>query len=281
MTYQRLLTTIFASLTLSGSGILRVSAQLPTVDKKPWQGYYTAFANKHYQFTVTSDGKITLTPIGDKGEPVAQKMTIPIDVTIQAISPDGKVTNKKIKMESLQPTEPATNKLVKTGFTGKITGDSSFEVIIEQQRNVISIGGRMLDTGTFKKNPLRFSIQVKFPDPYLYAIKTGRKEEKAFEKTIDKDRIDIKWTDGKRKKFKLVEKADAITKESNGTGITSAEIDINSYKGKKFEFVSSPNSSMTFSNDQPTPLHYGFTIVWTSDSDKDPEGKARLSFEVK
>lgn len=281
MIYQRLLTTILVLLTLSGCGILRVSAQLPTVEKQPWQGYYAAFANKHFQFTVTSDGQIKLTPIGDGGESVAQKMNIPIDITIQEISPDGKVTNKKIKLESLQPAESATNKLVKAGFTGKVTGDASFEVVIEQQRNVISIGGRMLDPGTLKKNPLRFSIHVKFPDPYLNAIKTGKKEGKAFGKIIDKDRVDLKWADGKRKKAKLDENVEAIAKESNGAGITSAEIDISSYKGKKFEFACSPNALMNFSNDQPAALHEGFTLVWTPDANKDPDGKARLSFQVK
>lgn len=281
MDHQRLLTTIFTSLTLSGFGISQVSAQLPTVEKQPWQGYYAAFANKHFQFTVTSDGQIKLTPIGDGGESLAQKMHIPIDVTIQEIAPDGKATNKKIKLESLEATEPVTDKLVKAAFTGKVTGDASFEVVIEQQRNVISIGGRMLDSGTLKKYPLHFSILVKFPDPYLNAIKTGKKEGKAFEKIIDKDRVDLKWVDGKRKKAKLNENVESINKEGNGAGITSAEINISSYKGKKIGFTCSPNALMQFSNDQPAALHEGFTLVWTPDANKDPNGKARLSFEVK
>ncbi|MEI6176503.1 MAG: hypothetical protein WCS43_06395 [Verrucomicrobiota bacterium] len=279
MTNHRLLTGILASLTLYGSGILPVSAQLPTVVTKPWQGYYTGFANRHFQFTVTSDGLITLAPIGDKGEPVAKKLAVPIDIAIQETAPDGKVTTKKIKLESLKSTDPVADNLVKTTFTGKITGDASFEVTIEQQRNVISIGGCILDPGTLKKDQLRFAILVKFPNPYYSAITTGKKEEKAFEKIVSKDRIDIKWADGKRKKFALDEKVDAITKE--GAGIVSAEIDISAYKGQKIMFVSSPNSSMTFSTDQVTPLYGGFTIVWTPDANKDPDGKARLSFEVK
>ena len=249
------------------------------IDKKPWQGYHAAFANRHFQFTVTTDGQITLAPLGDKGEPVAKKLTIPIDIAIQETAPDGKVTTKKIKLESLKSTEPVADSLVKTAFTGNITGDASFEVTIEQQRNVISIGGRILDPGTLKKDQLRFAIHVKFPNPYYSAITTGKKEEKAFEKIVGKDRIDLKWTDGKRKKFALDEKVDAITKE--GTGITSAEIDISAYKGEKFVFVSSPNASMNFSTDQASPLHQGFTIAWTPDAVKDPDGKARLSFEVK
>ena len=139
----------------------------------------------------------------------------------------------------------------------------------------------MLDPGTLKKNQLRFSFQIKFPEPYLSTFKTGKKEEKEFEKTIGKDRIDLKWADGKRGKFNLGDKVDAITKEGNGSSITSAEIDISAYEGQKFVFASSPNASMTFSTDQATPLHQGFTLVWTPDANKDPDGKARLSFEVK
>jgi len=281
MTYQIFLTTVFASLTLSGFGISQASAQLPTVEKQPWQGYYAAFANKNFQFTVTSDGQITLTPIGAGGEPVAKYLAVPICIIIQEVAPDGKATTKKIKLESLKSTERVTDKLVNVAFTGNVTGDASFEVRIEQQRNMISIGGRMLTPGTLNQNQLRFAILVKFPDPYFYAVKSGKKEGKAFEKTIVRDRIDLKWADGKHKKAKLDENVDAIIKEGNGAGLASAEIEISSYKGKKFEFACSPNALMNFSSDQPAALHEGFTLVWTPDANKDPDGKARLSFDVK
>lgn len=281
MTHRRFLTGILASLALSGSGTLPVSAFLPAVEKKPWAGYYAVFANKHFQFLVTTDGQITLTPIGDRGDPLAKALTIPIEITVQETSPEGKITSKKIKLESLESKDSATDKLVKTTIHGKITGDASFEVVIEQQHNVISIGGRLLEPGTLKKDQLGFSISVKIPDPYLSASKAGMKEQKSFKKIIDKDRVDLKWADGKRKKAKLDETVAAITKEGNGAGITSAEIDISSYKGKKIELVSTPNATMSLPKDVATPLYEGFTMVWTPDVDKDPDGKARLSFEVK
>ena len=53
------------------------------------------------------------------------------------------------------------------------------------------------------------------------------------------------------------------------------------YKGKKFLISASPNSTLTLANAKAAPLHEGFTIQWLADTTKDPEGKARISFEVK
>jgi hypothetical protein len=281
MTNHHLLKGILASLTIVGSGILPVSAQLPSLDKQPWIGYYAAFANKRFRFSVTPDGKMKLTPLDNKGATVGHNMFIPIEITIQEVSPDGKATTKQIKAESLQSAQPATEKIDRVTLTGKVTGDASFEIFIEQQRNVISIGGRLLDPGTLKKNPLNFAINVKFPDSYPNAEKNGQKGNKTFQKNLEGDRIDIKWTDGKRKKFKIEEKVDETAKEINGPGIASAEIDISAYKGRKIEFVASSNSSMKFWNAEATSLFEGFNIAWTADAAKDPTGKARLSFEVK
>jgi hypothetical protein len=38
---------------------------------------------------------------------------------------------------------------------------------------------------------------------------------------------------------------------------------------------------ITLSNRQVGPLHDGFVLTWVSDPAKDPDGLARLSFDVK
>jgi hypothetical protein len=273
-------TGVLASLMISASGIQWASAQLPSLNEQPWLGYFTAFESKKYHFGVMSVGKAMLTPMGDKGTAVSHALAIPIQIGIEEVLPDGKVTMKEIKPETLSSAEAASDKLVKTVIKGKVTGDAAFEATIEQDRGVISLGGRVVDPGTLK-NPLRFAIRVRFPEAYKYNNPKDKKEEKAFEKKIEDDRIDMKWTDGKRKKQELNVAMEAASKDLNGPGIAAAEIEISAYKGKKFLFIASENSAMTLWNSKVAPLHEGFTINWRPDPEKDKEGKARLSFEVK
>jgi hypothetical protein len=271
---------VLASLMISAAGIQFATAQLPSLNEKPWLGYFAAFEGKKFEFGVMSVGKIILTPMGDKGTAVSHALAIPIEIGIEEVLPDGKVTMKQLKAETLSSAESATDQLVKTVIKGKVTGDAAFEATIEQNRGVISMGGRVVDPGTLK-NPLRFAIRVKFPTAYKYDNPKDKKEEKAFEKKIEDDRIDMKWTDGTRKKQGFNVALEAASKELNGPGIAAAEIEIAAYKGKKFLFIASENSAMTLWNSKVEPLHEGFTINWRPDAEKDKEGKARLSFEVK
>ncbi len=268
------------------SGIQPASAQLPSLDKQPWFGYFAAFSNAKFRFGVTADGKIMLTPLVSRDKAVGHKMELSIDIAIEEIAADGKIITKKIIPESLASAQPATDKLQKTTITGKVTGDASFEVTIEQQRDVISIGGRLLDPGTLNKNPLRFAIHCDFPDPYYNAKKYSKekndaKAAKAFEKTIEDDRIELTLTDKKRKKLKMDEKIGTSNPEIDGPGIAEAEVEISTYKGRKFILSSSPETPMKLWNPQPRALHQGFSFVWTPDPAKDKEGKARMSIEVK
>lgn len=324
MKNPRLPAGFLASVLFSAAAIQSACAQLPSLNEPPWLGYYSVFASKRYQFTIAADGNISLVPANEKGDPVAKTLAIPIDILIQEMMPDGKPVWKQVNAQSLASTQPATDKLAKTVITGKVTGDAAFEATIEQARGAISIGGRITDPGTLTKNPIRFSIRVKFPNAYPKAVVEEKKEdskektkeeireEKRAErkakreaedkkdakkgdkktdkkeggdaevlKKIEKDRIDMKWTDGTRKKLSLIDEVDATSKDINGPGIAGAEIEIGAYQGRKFLFIASPNSAMTLANDKTEPLFQGFWLNWTPDPAKDKEGKARLTFEAK
>lgn len=276
MISQRFVASWLAVSACSVFAVTPVVAQLPSLGKQPWIGHYTVFANKRFQFTVTTDGKLKLIPLGEKSQPVAQTLIVPIEITIQEVAADGKITLKQIRPETLTSTTPATDKLEKTTITGKITGDAEFQVFLSQERGVISIGGRITSPGTLK-NPLRFAIIAKFPNAYPYAKKT----DKSFERLIAGDRIELKYADGKHKKIKSDEKIGPDDKELNGSGLMSVEVDISSYKKRKLEFSTSPEASLSLWSQQLQALHEGFALRWTPDPTKDPEGKARLSFEVK
>lgn len=277
MIVKRLLAGSFACLLMSGSA----RAILPTISEQPWMGIFAGFENKKFRFTVDQNAKIMLVPLNQKGEPVAKTIQIPILFGIEETNAEGRVYLRKILPETLASSEGKTSKLEKCTIRGKVTGEAAFELHISQERGVISLGGRMTEPGTLTKNPVRFVIRPDFPDSYPYEKKDDKKGAKAFEKKIADDRIDIKWTDGKRTKLTFEKDVDANSKEVNGPGIAETQIEIAAYKGLRFLFAATPDSSMTFSNEKPAPLYKGFALTWQADPAKDKEGKARLSIEVK
>ena len=164
---------------------------------------------------------------------------------------------------------------------GKVTGDASFEITLEQNRGLITLGGRLLDSGNLKKNPLRFSLRVSFPAAYPNENQDDKNAARAFQKKIEDDHLDLTWTDGKRQKLSFAKKPDASAKEPGGPAIAALEVASSAYQGNHFLLTTSPNATLTLSNTSAAPLHKGFAILWRPDPAKDPEGNARLSFVVK
>lgn len=280
MTMPNLRAGIFAAMLANAACILPASAELPILNEQPWIGYFIGFENNRYQFGFTGQGKATITPIGDKDKPVSNKLAVSLEFVIEETKPDGSISVRKIQPATLESAQPATDKPGKISFRGKVSGDAGIEGFIEQSGGVFSVGGRLLDAGTLK-NPLRFSVRVKVPSAYPNEKKDNKNNSKVFEKKIADDRIDLKWTDGKRKKLSSADEVEAVSKEINGPGLTSVQIEFNSYQGKKIEFITSENAVMTLWNDHKAPLHEGFSINWVPDPVKDPTAKARLSFEVR
>jgi hypothetical protein len=166
-----------------------------------------------------------------------------------------------------------------------VTGDAEFELYLEQNRGIVFIGGRVLNSGTLTKNPIRFVVRVRIPNCYPDSSDTEAKptdkSSKAFLKKIEDDSLEVKWTDGKKVKKDFEEAVDANSKDLNGPGIASAEVTASSYQGNRLMFTAAPNSAITLQNSAPKQLHEGFVIYWVADAAKDPAGKARLAIEVK
>jgi len=98
---------------------------------------------------------------------------------------------------------------------------------------------------------------------------------------LDKDAVILKHLDGKRVKLACVEATDSKSKEVNGPGSSSAEVEISVYQKRNIEFLAAPNSSLTLVNAAPDPLHNGFWLHWSPDAAKDPEGKAKLAIRIR
>jgi hypothetical protein len=264
------------------AGIGTATAELPALNKQPWLGYFVVVDNNRLQFGILSDGKASLRVTGKKDEPVSQKLGVKLSFVVEETLPDGKVIIKTLIPESLESSQPATDKPKNVTFRGKVKGDAVFEVSIDEDRGKVFLGGRLIDRGTLTVNPTRFSIQLKFPDAYPNDKNTGSKKEMdKFEEKISKDRVQLTLVGGKRVKLPNDKPVDTGSKEINGPGIDLAEIEFSSYKGKKMELDASGNSMMTLTNSKIEPLHGGFTVIWAADPAKDPEGKARLTIDVK
>ena len=261
-------------------GLAPASAQLPTLQSKDGLGYFINVETKDSVFGINSLGKGLLRPIGKKG-PVGTSLGIPVEFTVEETFSDGKVVVRGILPEGLASAQPATDKPVNVSFHGKVKGDAGFEVFVNEVRGEISLGGRIVDA-TAAKNPTKFSIRFKFPDVYSYDKDGGdRQAQKKFEDKTKDDRMQVTWTDGKRVKVSTTDKVDATSKEINGPGISELEVQFSTYLDKKFHFAASPNSVITLVNTPNEALHRGFTLIWTADVAKDPEGKARITFSVK
>lgn len=272
---------ISAVVFFGSTGLQTVSAQLPSLNEKPWLGYFAVYENRNFQFTVTGMGKVDLTPKNEKGLPMARTAAISIVLGIEEIQPDGTFRLKAIQPGTLESADLPTDKFKKTVIRGKVAGDAAFEATLEQDGGQILIGGRITDPGTLKKHPLRFVVRTKIPNMYAKDKKEEKKDLKAFEKKIKSDNVDLKWTDGERHKVTFEESVDVTTKEVNGPGIASAAVEITAYKDTKFLFTASENSSIALWNAKPAPLHQGFFLIWSPDAAKDPEGKARFGIQVK
>jgi hypothetical protein len=273
---------VWSAVSIMACGIFPAKADLPGLDDRTWVGYFQGLETKQFHFGLNTSGKALISPMGKKGDPIGSKLGITIDFTIQETLPDGTIVTKNVQPESLTSEQSASTELKAVTFRGKVTGDASFEATLNNDRGKISLGGKLLEPGTLK-NPLRFAILVSFPNGYPYDLEraAGKKEEKAFADKIKSDRLQLKWTSGKSVKPSLAEATDAASQEINGPGISALSLEMSSYQGKKVEFFASDGSSFTLSNGAGKPLHEGFKATWLADPAKDPQGGARLIFEVK
>jgi hypothetical protein len=291
MKNQHAFAGVFASLVLAVSGIQTASAQLPIIYDAPWRGFFAAHAGKTFQLGIASQGDMQLKPVDRAGSPMGFDPIV-INAAVLETLPNGTSVTRGLIPESLETSDPVTTKMEKVTFRAKVEGGASFEVSVEQTRGIIFAGGRILDPGTLK-NPLRVIFLASFSHFYVFHVgehaksdemdeREKKKLQKAFERKIQGDSLSMKLKDGKRTKQKLGDSMDAaVAKEINGPGIVEFEMECVDYPDRKILLNSSPNSSMSLFAPAAGPVYQGFTVQWTPDTAKDPEGKARLAINVR
>ncbi|MCX6876211.1 MAG: hypothetical protein NTW21_20755 [Verrucomicrobia bacterium] len=281
MNFKPSLVGVGVLMLVSAGGIAPAPAALPSLDVNPWFGHFLAYENKKFTFGLDSSAVGKLTPLGKSGKPIGKTHLLPVTLVIEEVLPNGRTVTRKIQPDTLETKDPATAVPGKVSFRGKITGGASFEVHLEVERGVVSIGGRLLDRGTLTKNPLRFSVRATVPSAYDKVPMSGTKAAKAFGKVLKDDRLAILRTDGKRMNLTGADKLAPEPKQINGPGLAELKVEVSAYQGKVIEFSATPNSRMELSSRLEQPVHDGFAITWYPDPVKDPEGKSRLKFAVK
>lgn len=243
-------------------------AELPSLDDKIWLGYFAGHSCRDCLLGVSTkcDISFQLEPEkvkGSNGAGILPHSCTSIIVGIEEDMPDGKPSIRTIRPESLETKDDPTSKLEKTVITGKVTGDAAFELTIERDRSSFILSNRLIDPGKLTKNPIRPVVSLRIPTIYQHdkdgeASKTQIKERK-------KDSLDVKWTDGKRKKLDLSDSMDASTKEVNGPGVSIAQVDAGGIiRGRKIT-AEAPEGVSILKIDNPAsqPLNSGlrFTAI--------------------
>jgi hypothetical protein len=208
----------------AASCMASVHAQLPGLEDKIWLGYFAGYASRDFLLGVGSNGDIRLqieSPKGKSSGIAASAMSILVG--IEEDNPNAKPSVRTIREDTLETTDEPTAKLDKTVIRGKVTGDATFELTIERDRGNFIISNRLIDPGTLTKNPIRPVVVLQMRT--LYSAADNGELSKAQIKEREKDTLELKWTDGTKKKFSLSDEMDANLEAVNGPGISIAQIE--------------------------------------------------------
>jgi hypothetical protein len=260
-------------------GVSSVRADLPTLEDKEWLGYFIGVQNRDLRFDINTKGKGSLTFVEKKGN-VAKSHQVDITFQIEETLPSGKTSVIQLIPDSLTSDQAPTNKPQNVIIKGKVAGDATFEIYLNEARGAIALGGKVTGSGSLQ-NLLKFSIHAKIPNAYNNEKIDETSKLKAFEAKLKKDRFQAIFADGKKGKITSGDELSTLMKSADSPAISAAQLDFAAYDGRKYALTAEPNSSMSVSSEAGKPIYRGLEFTWTADAAKDPEGKARLLLEVK
>lgn len=251
------------------------AGELPQLTKQPWLGKYAGYEHRSFQFSVATSGEAGLLPMGDKGKPMGFLTALRFQPLIEETLPDGRKIGRVGTRGGWEAVTPAAADPEKVVYRGTVAGGARFEVTFEFDGAEIRGGGKVIEKGKLA-NPLAFVLRIHFPDVYYFEKNGEKKKQKA-----KKDRVDLLWTDGKKVKLDLLTPLDAESEKYNGSGIAQARVDLEGYKGNRFELDAGDHARFQFWNKAEGELLDGFAFGWTADPAKDPEGKGRFVLKVR
>ena len=277
MTHLRSWSALLALLSLQMAP--SAQAELPDLDKEPWRVCFAGYENSKIRLSVYTSGGLLIEPIMDQGEPFAY-VNMPVVYGLEKTMPNGAKKILEVLPDSLESDDEKTAKLKKTTIRGKVQGGAAFEVMIEQNRGKVLLGGKVTDSGTHVAASLRFHVSARVLNFYGQKKKQMANNRKGFEELIKDDYLKLKWINGKRQKLDFLEPRDMASEKINGPGVAEAEVEIGSIK-KTFEYEAAGNSAIHFSNRKGAELNEGMMVNWSPDAEKDQRTEARFVISVK
>lgn len=261
---------------------LPLCADLPFIPSGDWQGYFAVHEAQRYDFSFRNDGEMTLIPKKRDKEWVAVANRIRIEYGIEELQPDGAAVLKQTRRGSLVSEQEATDEIDKLVIRGTVTGEAVYELVIEQSRDVVSVGGRVVDAGGLTTHPLRFVVRVSVPNVYRRLEVHDRDEQRDFERLSRRDYMEVVRLDHSKLSLSTDDTDAMDCHELTGSGVESVEMRMSYYEGRRFFFHAGRGSGMAIAEDRsPGAWYEGMTLVWTRDTAQDPDGAARLNLWVK
>lgn len=261
--------------------VLPLRSELPFIDSGDWRGYFAVHEAQRYDFSFRNDGEMTLIPKNRGRDWVAVANRLGIEFGIEEMRPDG-VVCKQTRQGSLESEQEATDDIGRLVIRGTTTGDAVYELVIEQSREVISLGGRVVDPGKLTEHPLRFAVRISVPNTYRRVELLDRNDQREFDRLSRRDYLELARTDHSKLSLDN-DDSDPLDGEAlTGVGIESLEMRLSYYEGRRFFFEADRGSGMAILEDRtPGAWYEGLTLIWTPDPLVDTEGKSRLRLWIK
>lgn len=278
-------------LSLALCAVQPAAAQLPSLNKAPWLGYFAGQQTKGCSLGVTLDGKINFNPTRD-AESSGGSRSFTIIPAIEEITPDGKTVRRDLDPTTLESSQSGEAQIEKLTYIGNVRGGAKIEVTVEFNRKNFLIGGRVLDSGS-NNNPKNVILVVHSPRFYgAYNNNVAsmteeqkaahEKNEKALEKKVKGESLDLKLLNGKVVKQSILEPADLASAEISGVGISEIGMDFDLFNGSSPKLIASPNSGFNLNLKKDERVFKNqIHMHWRPDPEKDRESKARMVISFK
>lgn len=242
------------------------TAQLPSLDKKPWQNYFFVLKQRKFQFGITTEGEAVFHPLTKRGEIIHVNNPVIFKIEILESKSDGKFTSKKINPGSLKSEQPpAFNPDKPVTYTGTVTGDAEFEITFIPSREGFAVTGKITDKGKLT-NPLKIAIKMGLR-PYIKDTTRTINETKSFEQRIKRDKFEATIASGNRKSYDFKKSANFHADMPDGVEslvMKSAGYDFTEFK------VSTVSSSKIMFEEQIQVVADGADIRWIIPTESDP-----------
>lgn len=258
---------------------LPLAAQLPVMLGNKWAGCHAVHSARNYEFKILPDGAITLVPERRSHEPVAIDKRICIDYGLEEERDDGTRSIKRTTRDTLSSTQEPTAEIHKLEIRGEASGGASFELSVGQQRDVMSLAGRVLDAGRAGQS-MCFALRVTIPNIYRSVETDDRKQQRAFEKTARRDLLAIERGDGSSQRLDCGEHAVIDGAALTGKGIRRIALRLSYYEGRTLWFEATGKSSISISPPKtPGPWYEGLILEWRPAAEGAEAGELRCGVE--